>query len=170
MEKPGQSFQLQDTLQIMSLFIMKKKGVLFAGDNILRRITTWLGPPDSNLDDYIRTLEAFSRLPHLKIILSSHGGPITNPQERIKEVLKHRRRRTNQVKTIVDNNREIGVSPDEIIKELYPNAKLMKHELVRGWVVLTLRYLEEHGEIRSVSEKKVLKFFPKIRSSALKGG
>jgi len=143
----------------------EKKGVLFAGDNILRRITTWLGPPDSNLDDYIHTLEIYSRLPHLKIILSSHGGPILNPHERINEVLKHRLRRTNQVRAIVENRGLYGIRPDDIIKELYPKAKLMKHELARGWVVLTLRYLEKHNFIRSVSEKKGLKFFPQTHPS-----
>ena len=142
----------------------EKKGVLFSGDNILRRVTTWLGPPDSNLDDYIRTLEAFSRLSHLKIILSSHGGPITNPKERINEVLKHRLRRTEQVKQIVYEKGAQGISPDEIIKELYPNVKLMKHELVRGWVVLTLRHLEELDQIRSVSTKKGIDFFSTIQS------
>ncbi|MFC2167258.1 MBL fold metallo-hydrolase [Acidobacteriota bacterium] len=147
----------------------EKKGVLFAGDNILKHVTTWLGPPDSNLYDYLHTLETFSRLPHLKIILSSHGGPITNPKERIQEVLKHRLRRTEQIKTIVEDNSRDGITPDEIIKELYPNAKLMKHELARGWVVLTLRYLEEHNHIRSVSEKNGLKFFPQNYTSKSSG-
>jgi len=138
----------------------EKKGILFAGDNILRRITTWLGPPDSNLSDYIQTIEDLSHLPNLQLILTSHGGPITNPRERIQEVLKHRRRRTDQIESIVHKHRALGISPDEIIKEVYPNIKLMKHELARGWVVLTLRHLEELDLIRSVSGKKGIKFFP----------
>lgn len=140
----------------------EKKGVLFAGDNILRRVTTWLGPPDSHLSDYIQTIEDLSCLPNLKVIFSAHGGPITNPQERIQEVLKHRLRRTDQVKNIIQKQGTKGISPDEIIKELYPNVKFMKHELARGWVVLTLRYLEELDQIRSVSGEKGIKFFPII--------
>ncbi len=140
----------------------EKKGVLFAGDNILRRVTTWLGPSDSHLSDYIQTIEFLSRLPNLQVIFSAHGGPITNPKERIQEVLKHRLRRTDQVKNIIQKQGTQGISPDEIINELYPNVKLMKHELARGWVVLTLRYLEELDQIRSVSGKKGIKFFPII--------
>lgn len=140
----------------------EKKGVLFAGDNILRRVTTWLGPPDSHLSDYIQTIENLSRLPNLQVIFSAHGGPITNPKERIQEILKHRLRRTDQVQNIIQKKGAKGISPDEIIKELYPNAKLMKHELARGWVVLTLRYLEELNKIKSVSGKKGIKFFPII--------
>ncbi len=41
--------------------------------------------------------------------------------------------------------------------------KMMKHELARGWVVLTLQYLEELDQIRSVSGEKGIKFFPIIR-------
>jgi len=143
----------------------EKKGVLFAGDNILRRVTTWLGPPDSNLSDYIRTIEFLSRLPNLQVIFSAHGGPITNPKERIQEILKHRLRRTQQVKTIVETKGTQGITPDEIIKELYPNAKMMKHEFARGWVVLTLQHLEELDQIRSISGKKDIKFFSKTQFS-----
>ena len=143
----------------------EEKGVLFAGDNILRRITTWLGPPDSNISDYLKTIEQLSNLPNLKIIFSSHGGPITNPKERIQEVLKHRLRRTEQVKEIIYEKENQGIFPDEIIRELYPNVKMMKHELARGWVVLTLRYLEELDQIRSVSGEKGIKFFPKSQFS-----
>ncbi len=144
----------------------EKKGVLFAGDNILRRVTTWLGPPDSNMNDYIQTIELLSRLPNLKVIFSAHGGPITNPKERIQEVLKHRLRRTEQVKNIVQKRGTQGITPDKIIKELYPKAKMMKYELARGWVVLTLRHLEELDQIRSVSGKKWIKFFPQSHPSA----
>lgn len=143
----------------------ENKGVLFAGDNILRQVTTWLGPPDSNLCDYIHTLETFLRLPYLKIILSSHGRPITNPHERIEEVLKHRQRRTDQVKHIVQKRGALGITSNEIVKELYPKAKMMKHELVRGWVVLTLRYLEELDQIKSIGGKKDMRFFPKAQFS-----
>lgn len=138
----------------------EEKGVLFAGDNILRRITTWLGPPDSNLNDYIQSLEYMANLPNLKLILSSHGGPITNPQERIKEVLDHRLRRTQQIKEIIQERGKEGITPTEILRELYPSAHKMKQELARGWVVLTIKYLEEKNQVRRVTEKKSIKFFP----------
>ena len=137
----------------------EKKGVLFAGDNILRRITTWLGPPDSNLSDYIQTLEKISKLPNLQVIFSAHGGPITNPKERIDEVLKHRHRRTEQVVRIIQKRAIQGISLDEIIENLYPNINLMKRGLVRGWVALTLRHLEETGQIRAEVRKKKYHFF-----------
>lgn len=138
----------------------EEKSVLFAGDNILRRITTWLGPPDSNLNDYIQSLEYISNLPHLKLILSSHGGPITNPSERITEILNHRLRRTQQVKEIIQKKGNQGITPTEIIRSLYPNIQRMKQELARGWVVLTLEYLEEKNQIRREAGKKGIKLFP----------
>lgn len=50
------------------------RGILFSGDNILKTSTTWLGPPDSNLKDYLLTLKNIASLPNLKIIFSAHGG------------------------------------------------------------------------------------------------
>ena len=138
----------------------EEKGVLVAGDNILRRITTWLGPPDSNLNDYIQSLEYISSLPHLKLILSSHGGSITNPAERISEIINHRLRRTQQVKEIIQKNGSLGITPTEITQALYPRVQRMKQELARGWVVLTLEYLEVKNQIRRETGKKGIKFFP----------
>ena len=64
----------------------EEKGILFSGDNILRAITTWLGPPNSDVAEYIRTIKKIEKLPNLKLIFSAHGSPIENPQERITEI------------------------------------------------------------------------------------
>jgi glyoxylase-like metal-dependent hydrolase (beta-lactamase superfamily II) len=138
----------------------EQKGLLFAGDNILRRITPWLGPPDSNLSDYICSLESIAGLPNLKLVLSSHGSPITDPQKRIKEILDHRIKRTQQVRDIVKSNGVQGIAPAKIIHKLYPNVNRMKQELARGWIVLTLKYLEEENQIRRTTDKDGIKFFP----------
>jgi glyoxylase-like metal-dependent hydrolase (beta-lactamase superfamily II) len=138
----------------------EEKGVLFAGDNILRRITPWLGPPDSNLSDYIHSLEVIAGLPNLKLVLSSHGGPVTNPQTRIKEILEHRLKRTQQVKEIIHSKGTEGITPTEIIQELYPNVHKMKQELARGWIVLTLEYLEGKKQIKRMTDKDGIRFSP----------
>jgi len=136
----------------------EQKGLLFAGDNILRRITPWLGPPDSNLNDYIRSLETIAGLPNLKLVLSSHGGPISDPQKRIKEILDHRLKRTQQVKEIVKNRGDEGITPTEIIHKLYPNVNRMKQELARGWIVLTLKYLEEKNQVSRSIDRDGIRF------------
>jgi glyoxylase-like metal-dependent hydrolase (beta-lactamase superfamily II) len=137
------------------------KGVFFAGDNIFRVKTTWLGPPDSNLNDYIASLEYMRNLPNLKIILSSHGSPIENPEEKIKDTLNHRRRRTEQVRKIIQDRPEEGISVKELLKTLYPKRSKVNHSIARGWVALTLQYLEDCNQIKRKEGQSEIRFFPK---------
>ena len=137
----------------------EEKGILFSGDNILRSITTWLGPPNSDIEDYVKSLKTIQNLPNLKLILSAHGSPIEIPQERIAEILKHREERKQQVLDIVYQNSEKGISPKEIIKVIYPNESKFLHQIARGWVVLTLKMLENKNLIkRKVTKNKILFF------------
>lgn len=138
----------------------QEKGILFSGDNVLRSVTTWLGPPSSCLKDYVQSLEKILNLPHLKIIFSAHGRPIENPRERIKDILEHRRQRTNQVMKRIQKNKKGGITPEEIIKTMYPGKNKMKHSIARGWIVLTLKHLEENHQIRRTERKKELRFYP----------
>jgi len=138
----------------------EEKGILFSGDNILRSITTWLGPPNSDVAEYIDTIKKIENLPNLKLILSAHGSPIENPKERITEILTHRKERENQVLEIIYNNTENGISPKGIIKAIYPNNSRFLHQVARGWVVLTLKMLEDKNIIRRIDSKKEILFFP----------
>jgi len=138
----------------------EEKGILFSGDNILRSITTWLGPPNSSVAEYIKSIETIQKLPNLKLIFAAHGSPIENPKERISDILAHRKEREQQVLNIIYDNKEKGISPKEIIKAIYPNESRLLHQVARGWIVLTLKMLEERNLIkRQVTKKKVL-FFP----------
>ncbi len=137
----------------------EKKGILLSGDNVLSK-TTWLGPPNCNINDYIESVETIQKLPNLKIILAAHGALINNPIERTIEILKHRKERTQQVLDIVKEFTENGTSPDEIIRKLYPNKKKMRTEIARGWVCLTLKMLEEQNVIKRIEGKKEIKFYP----------
>ncbi len=138
----------------------EEKGILFSGDNILRSITTWLGPPNSDVAQYIETIKKIEKLPNLKLILSAHGSLIENPKERITEILTHRKERETQVLDIIKNNSEKGISPKEIIKAIYPNNSRFLHQVARGWVVLTLRLLENKKLIRRSDTKRYVLFFP----------
>ena len=141
----------------------EKKGILFSGDNILRTITTWLGPPNSDIAEYINTIKTIEKLPNLKLILAAHGSPVEKPQERIAEILIHRKVREKQVLDLIYNNSKSGISPKEVIKVIYPNNNRFLHQVARGWVVLTLKLLENKNLIKRVDTKKELLFFPEER-------
>ncbi len=135
-------------------------GILFSGDNVLRSITTWLGPPDSNIDDYIKSVKELQELPNLKLILPSHGSPVSNPKERIKEILDHRRARTEEILELVQHNSNHGIAPSEIIKNLYPEGSQRIKSMARGYVCLTLKQLEKEGLIKRIIGKKEIEFLP----------
>ena len=131
----------------------------------MRSITTWLGPPDSNISEYIKTIQQIQSLPNLKLILSAHGSPIEGPTERLSEILKHRNEREQQVLNLIIQSSKKGISPDKIIKALYPKKGKFMHQVARGWVVLTLKMLEKQGKVTRIEEKKEILFFPVKKNS-----
>ena len=132
----------------------RKNGVLLAGDNILRSITTWLGPPRSNLEQYMQTLAGMLALPHLKLILPAHGSPITNPQKRLSEAIRHREKRTRQVAALLRRAGTRGMTADAIVKTIYPGQSIFRRFLTQGWIMLTLQYLLDKDQIAMCGEKR----------------
>ena len=128
----------------------KNKGILFSGDNIMRSVTTWLGPPRSDLEDYMRTLEEVLALPGLNLILSAHGSPITDPRRRVAELIAHRQERTREVLAIIQNADKRGTSSRDILKTLYTGPDKQKRMFAEGWVRLTLDYLEKKRKITRI--------------------
>jgi glyoxylase-like metal-dependent hydrolase (beta-lactamase superfamily II) len=125
----------------------RRRGILLAGDNVLRSITTWLGPPHSNLDQYIESIQYMLDLPNLTLILSAHGGPITNPRGRLQEILRWRERRTREVCEIVRKSGENGTTVKTIVRGLYGNESRSKQRMASGWVKVTLKHLEETNKV-----------------------
>ncbi len=138
----------------------EEKGILLSGDNIIKSVTTWLGPPNSNIASYVNTLEMIKNLPNLKLVLAAHGRPIKNPNRRVDEIIIHRNERTQQIIDIVNNFAENGITPKELIEELYPQGAKIIQKIGRGWVCLTLKMLEEKKLVKHVQEKKMIKFYP----------
>lgn len=126
----------------------KNTGILFAGDNILRSITTWLGPPKSDLMSYIRSLENLLDLPKLTLILSAHGSTITNPKDRIQELIQWRNERTSHVMALIRASGNSGITLRKMLDSLYEKESWLKHRMAEGWVIVTLEYLERQGIIR----------------------
>ena len=150
---PGHSF---DAISLYN----ERTGVLFVGDNLFKSISGWLGPPESNLDDYLATLEHYLYLPKLELILPAHGEPIENPKERIIEIITHRKKRIQQVLDSVNNSKEKGISVAAIINHIYVNGSKVIKQIARGWVCITLKKLEEEGFITRRETKKEILFVP----------
>ncbi len=138
----------------------QETGVLFAGDNVLRSITTWIGPPRSSLTKYLSSLLYMKKLPGLKIILTAHGSPVLNPKQRIKQILKWRALRTLQVYTVIKHSKQKSLSLDDIVKKIYEGQGWIKYKMAEGWIQLTLEHLEFKGRIaRDRSKNKAVCYY-----------
>ena len=99
-------------------------------------------------------------LPNLNLALAAHGRPIKNPIRRIEEIIIHRKERTQQVIEVINHFSEIGITPNEIIEELYPQGGKIIQRIGRGWVCLTLKMLQEKNLVKKEILKKSIKFYP----------
>lgn len=136
------------------------EGILLSGDHVLRRITPWIGPPRSDIDDYEESLERLLALPDLKLIMPAHGPSITDPVPHLKAALRHSHTRTNKVCRLVTKAGHKGITFYGIIRRIYPGASMLLKLSARGWVLLTLRMLLQDGCIDVRHERGKQVFFP----------
>ena len=126
----------------------RDKGILLCGDLLLRKVTTWLGPPRSNLKTYIRSLESILALPGLKLILPAHGSPVTEPADRVRQAIAHRHERTGQIADLVQRAGASGISCEAVCRSIYPAVPMFRRHIFEGWICVTLEHLVETGRIR----------------------
>ncbi|MBI2571133.1 MAG: MBL fold metallo-hydrolase [Candidatus Schekmanbacteria bacterium] len=72
-------------------------GILFSGDLVLARGTTWIGPPFGDMRAYLDSLRQIAARPALAILASAHGPLDAAPERRATAVLEHRLQREQQV-------------------------------------------------------------------------
>jgi endoribonuclease LACTB2 len=89
----------------LNVYIPSKQ-VLLSGDNIVAEGTSWIGPPDGDMTDYLNTL---NRLKQLKLtkIGPGHGNWVVNAYEHIEFVLNRRLYRENQIKSLLKQHLQL---------------------------------------------------------------
>ncbi len=142
MHSPGHS---EDHISLYN----ENSGVLFSGDNVLSRTTTWLGPPRSDLLAYTNTVKQISELKNLKVILGSHDRIVADPQRRLEVILKWRNMRINDVYKIISEQKG-GIAVSQVVESLYPGVGFYNTFIVFGWIELTLEYLMKIKKINMV--------------------
>lgn len=99
-------------------FYIPTEELLIAGDNILGKGTTWIGPPDGDMSDYFQTLNRLKKL-QLKKIGPGHGDWVENPYEQINFVLERRIAREKQIVSLLTEQGDL--TSDELTKMIYEN-------------------------------------------------
>ena len=120
-------------------------GILFSGDNVVGEGSSWVGPPDGDMELYLSSLERLAALP-ARIIAPGHGPPLDDPAGRIQALIQRRLEREAQIAALLG---QAPRTPDELAEVLYratvpPSVMEMARRTVLGHLVK----LEREGRVR----------------------
>lgn len=127
-------------------YFWKEEKILFSGDLVVGGSTTWVGPPDGDVRDYLASLD---RLKGLEIaqIFPGHGQEIRHPRKKIATLIRHRHMREQQ---ILVHLKRAELTIPELVQEIYP----ILEERFRLPALLTvaghLHKLESEGKVEMV--------------------
>jgi glyoxylase-like metal-dependent hydrolase (beta-lactamase superfamily II) len=126
--------------------------VLFSGDNILGYGTAVIHPPDGNMTDYMHTLERLLGI-EMSLILPGHGPLIGKPEAKIREYIKHRLEREQQVLAALRNGRHtIG----DITQAIYVDVSAALQRVAEFSVQAHLEKLLREGKVKREGARYLL--------------
>jgi glyoxylase-like metal-dependent hydrolase (beta-lactamase superfamily II) len=93
-------------------FALAEENALFCGDHVMGWSTTTVAPPDGNMADYMRSLDAVIAA-RFSILWPTHGAPVTDPAPFLDAYRAHRLEREAQILSRVQ-------AGDKAIAEMVP--------------------------------------------------
>jgi glyoxylase-like metal-dependent hydrolase (beta-lactamase superfamily II) len=136
-------------------FYESDERILFSGDNILGYGTAVIHPPDGNMTDYLKSLERLLGF-DISLILPGHGPLVGKPEAKIREYIKHRLEREQQVIAALRQRHEtIGDVTQAIYVDVSPALRRVAEFSVQAHLeklVREGRVKQEGTRYRLVSE------------------
>jgi glyoxylase-like metal-dependent hydrolase (beta-lactamase superfamily II) len=126
--------------------------VLFSGDNILGYGTAVIHPPDGNMTDYMTSLERLLGF-HISLILPGHGPVIGKPEAKIREYIKHRLEREQQVIAALKSGRH---SIGDITQMIYVDVSAALQRVAEFSVQAHLEKLMREGRVKKEGPRYLL--------------
>ncbi len=124
-------------------FALAEEDILFSGDHVMAWNTTIVSPPDGNMGDYLRSLEAcIGRTDAL--YLPGHGPPIENPSPFVRAYLNHRRMREGQIMRCLEDG---PATVPELVGRMYAHLPQRMHWAAGRSVLAHLEHMVEGGRI-----------------------
>jgi glyoxylase-like metal-dependent hydrolase (beta-lactamase superfamily II) len=125
-------------------FYESAEKILFSGDNILGYGTAVIHPPDGNMTDYLRSLERLLGF-DISLILPGHGPLIGKPEAKIREYIKHRLEREQQVIAALRQGHEtIG----DVTQKIYVDVSAALRRVAEFSVQAHLEKLMREGRVK----------------------
>jgi len=126
--------------------------VLFSGDNILGYGTAVIHPPDGNMTDYLASLERLLGF-DISLILPGHGPLIGKPEAKIREYIKHRLEREQQVLAALRGGRN---SIGDITQLIYVDVSPALQRVAEFSVQAHLEKLMREGRVKKEGARYLL--------------
>jgi glyoxylase-like metal-dependent hydrolase (beta-lactamase superfamily II) len=123
-------------------YLLEGSGMLFSGDHVMQGSTVVIGPPDGNMQLYLRSLARLQREPVTRIA-PGHGTVIEDAQQEVARLIAHRLQREAKV---VERLRRAGrATIDVLVTSVYDDVDPRLHPVAKGSLLAHLLKLEADG-------------------------
>ena len=126
-------------------FALAEERAVLTGDHVMGWSSTIIPPPDGNLGDYLRSLEALiDRGERDQVYWPTHGPPIAAPQRYAQALLAHRHRRTAQILACL---RDGPATIPALVARMYTDTPAVLHPAAERSVLAHLIHLTEQSRV-----------------------
>lgn len=129
-------------------FLLEEDGMLFTGDHILQGTTPVILPPDGNMTDYMNSLEYLRTLP-LRSLAPGHGEVMTEPEQMISTLIRHRQRRELKIVTALATLKSCVL--DELVLLAYDDVPAHLIPWAKKTMLAHLYKLNDEGRARMIA-------------------
>lgn len=126
-----------------------RSSILFSGDHIMGWSTTIIGPPDGNLNDYMKSMERLLEL-DFDTAYSAHGYEIEDGPARARELYDHRNERTEQALAALERGPS---SVAEMVRVIYADTPEHLHGAAAQSLWAHLDALVESGRVTRTDDE-----------------
>lgn len=119
-------------------FSLGDEGLLFTGDHIMGWSTTVIAPPDGNMADYMASLERLLAHDCDQLYLPTHGAPIEQPKDFVRQIKAHRLAREQQILAALTVTLQ---TPQQIARIVYGE---IDPRLLQAAACNVVAHLEQH--------------------------
>jgi glyoxylase-like metal-dependent hydrolase (beta-lactamase superfamily II) len=124
-------------------FHLPQQAALFTGDAVLGRGTSFVDPPDGDLNQYLRSLKRMQEL-GAKVLYPGHGPVVARAAEKLQEYIDHRADREQQ---LIDAMSEGPATIANLVSKIYADLPPEVQALAGRSVLANLLKLEGEGRV-----------------------
>jgi glyoxylase-like metal-dependent hydrolase (beta-lactamase superfamily II) len=115
---------------------------LFSGDHVMGWSTSVIAPPDGNMGEYLDSLEKLKARDDA-IFYPTHGSPIADPTQWLRQLIAHRQMREAQVIAALE---EGALTVAELAERLYPGIQPALRAAAGQQIAAHLEHLRARGQ------------------------